>query len=192
MLTNLRRAFALSLIFLGLLGLAYPLAGTGVSMLFFKHQAEGSLVTDGPTVVGSTLIGQQWPGPRWFQGRPDGYVVTHGPGGVVVSGTEQMGPRSKALDQFVLQQAARLRREGITDPTVDLVTNSGSLVDPDISQADADSQVPAVAQANHLAQAELYKLVAAHLHGRQLGFLGAPYIDVLQLNLALAKLLPRP
>jgi K+-transporting ATPase ATPase C chain len=188
MLLHLRRAVVLSLIFLAVLGLAYPLAGTSISLLFFRYQAEGSLVTDGPQVVGSTIIGQQWPGPKWFQGRPDGYVLTNKPDQVVVSGTEQLGPRSKALKYFVAQQAARLKREGIEDPTVDLVTNSGSLVDPDISLADANVQVPAVAKANHLPEAVLYKLARSQLHGRQLGFLGAPYIDVLDLNLALAKL----
>jgi len=191
MLVNLRRSFIISLVFLAVLGLAYPFAGTGFSMLFFKHQAEGSLITDGPKVVGSTLIGQAWPGPKWFQGRPDGNVLTNKPGQVVVSGTEQLGPRSKALEQFVAQQAARLKKEGII-PTADLVTTSGSLVDPDISQADADTQVPAVARANHLPAAELYRLVASQLHGRELGFLGAPYVDVLDLNLALARLQPAP
>ncbi len=188
MLTNLRRAVVLSFVFLAVLGLGYPLAGTGVAMLFFKHQAEGSLVTDGGRVVGSALIGQQWPGPKWFQGRPDGYVLVNKPDQVVVSGTEQLGPRSLALEQFVARQAARLRREGISRPTVDLVTTSGSLVDPDISLADADAQVPAVARANHLPAAELYKMARQELHHRELGFLGAPYIDVLELNVALARL----
>jgi len=188
MLTHLRRSFVLALIFLALLGLAYPFAGTGASLALFKHQAEGSLVTEGHDVVGSVLIGQQWPGPKWFQGRPDGYVLTNKPDQVVVSGTEQLGPRSKALEQFVAQQADRLKAEGIDDPTVDLVTTSGSLVDPDISEVDADVQVPAVAKADHLPEAELYKLVKSELRGRELGFLGAPYIDVLDLNLALARL----
>ena len=198
MLVNLRRAVILSLVFLAFLGLAYPFAGTGVSMLFFKHQAEGSFVTDGSKVVGSTLIEQTWPGPRWFQGRPDGAVVTcnaspapvlcsKDPRGVILSASVQLGPRSKALEQFVAQQAARLKQEGIV-PTNDLVTNSGSLVDPDISRQDANVQVPAVAKANGLPQAELYKLVASHVTGRELGFLGAPYVNVLQLNLALAAL----
>ena len=187
MLVNLRRAFILSLIFLAVLGLAYPFAGTGLSMVFFKHQAEGSFVTDGPKVVGSTLIEQAWPGPEWFQGRPDGGFLTNKPDQVVVSGTEQLGPRSKVLEQFVAKQAALLKKEGIV-PTVDLVTNSGSLVDPDISQQDADAQVPAVARATHVPRAELYKLVASHVNGRELGFLGAPYVDVLELNIALAGL----
>ena len=105
MLAHLRRSVILSIIFIALVGLAYPLAGTGVSQLFFKGQANGSLTPDG-----STLIGQQWTGPKWFQGRPDGTVVTKGPGNVVVSGTSQLGPRSKALEEAVAKQAALLKK----------------------------------------------------------------------------------
>ncbi len=182
MIAHLRRSIVVAIFFLLLLGLAYPLVGTGLSQLFFAHQANGSLTTDG-----STLIGQSWSGPRWFQGRPDGVVRTTGPDHVIVSGTEQLGPRSKALEKFVAQQAARLKKEGIV-PTNDLVTTSGSLVDPDISPADAYAQVPAIAKARKLSPTTLRALVAAHIHGPELGFLGAPYIDVLELNLALAHL----
>lgn len=200
MLVNLRRSFLISLAFLVIFGLAYPLAGTGVSMVFFKHQAEGSLVTDGKAVVGSTLIEQDWSyqGAKWFQGRPDGSVVScesakgavscpRAASGVVVSGTQQWGPRSKALEQFVVSQATRLKAEGIV-PTNDLVTNSGSLVDPDISPTDAYDQVNAVAKANHLAVSKVRALVASQVTGRELGFLGATYVDVLDLNIALANL----
>lgn len=184
MLANLRRAFLLSLVFLGLLGLAYGYAGTGVSMLLFKHQAEGSFVKDGSGVVGSAEIEQSWTGPRWFQGRPDAALLTNKPNQVVVSGTQQWGPRSKALERFVAAEAARLKKEGIK-PTNALVTNSGSLVDPDISPSGAYAQVGAVARANHLPVAAVRALVNAHIHGRELGFLGAPYVNVLELNIAL-------
>jgi K+-transporting ATPase ATPase C chain len=177
----------MSAFFLAFLGLAYPLAGTGISLAIFHHQAEGSVVKVDGRVVGSSLISQSWSGPKWFQGRPDGTLLTNKSGQVVVSGTQQWGPRSKALVKFVEQQATRLRREGII-PTNDLVTNSGSLVDPDISPADAYAQVAAVAKANHLAPVQLRALVARHVVGRQFGFLGAPYVDVLQLNVALAGL----
>lgn len=186
MLLHLRRSVVLSLILLVVLGLAYPLAGTGLSMAIFRHQAEGSVVSYRGQVVGSALIGQAWPGPRWFQGRPDGALLTNKPGQVVVSGTQQWGPRSKALEQFVRRQVARLEREGIV-PTADLVTNSGSLVDPDISPADAYAQVAAVARADDLSPAAVRGLVARAMVGRQFGFLGAPYVDVLQLNVALAR-----
>ena len=182
MLTHLRRSVVLSVIFLVLLGLAYPLVGTGVSQVLFKHQADGSLTADG-----STLIGQSWSGPKWFQGRPDGTVVSTGPGGVVQSGTSQLGPRSKVLEQAVAKQAALLKKEGII-PTNDLVTTSGSLVDPDISPADAYAQVNAVAVARGLSVSAVRHLVATHVHTRELGFLGADYITVLELNEALARL----
>jgi K+-transporting ATPase ATPase C chain len=188
MLLNLRRAFVISVLFLAFCGLGYSLAGTGLSLVFFRGQAEGSFVKVAGKVVGSTMIGgQAWPGPKWFQGRPDAPLLTNKADQVVVSGTQQWGPRSKALYEFVLQQAARLEQEGIK-PTADLVTNSGSLLDPDISPADAYDQVPAVAKANHLPQGALRALVASHITGRELGFLGAPYVNVLELNIALAQL----
>lgn len=187
MFVHLRRSFLISLVFLAVCGLAYGWAGTGVSLLLFRHQAEGSVVKVDGAVVGSAEIGQSWQGPRWFQGRPDGQLLTNKPGSVIVSGTQQWGPRSKLLEEFVAAQAARLRREGIK-PTNDLVTNSGSLVDPDISPADAYDQVDAVARADHLPVASVRKLVASHVHGRELGFLGAPYVDVLELNIALYNL----
>ncbi|MGD0254300.1 MAG: potassium-transporting ATPase subunit C [Acidimicrobiales bacterium] len=182
MLVHLRRSVIVSIIFLVLLGLAYPLAGTGLSQVLFRHQADGSLTADG-----STLIGQQWSGPKWFQGRPDGTVVTTGPGGVVVSGTNQPGPRSKTLEKAVAKQAALLRKEGIV-PTNDLVTTSGSLVDPDISPADAYAQVNAVAAARGLSASAVRRLVATHVHSRELGFLGADYVTILELNEALVRL----
>ncbi|MHB8328663.1 MAG: potassium-transporting ATPase subunit C [Acidimicrobiales bacterium] len=182
MLVHIRRSVIISVIFLVLFGLAYPLAAVGVAQLLFRHQADGSLTADG-----STLIGQTWQGPNWFQGRPDGTVVSRGPGGVVVSGASQLGPRSRALEQAVAKQAAVLEEEGIV-PTNDLVTTSGSLVDPDIAPTDAYAQVDAVARARRLEPATLRKLVASHVHGAELGFLGAAYVDVLQLNEALARL----
>jgi K+-transporting ATPase ATPase C chain len=181
-LTHLRRSLVISLFFLIVCGLIYPLAGTGLSQLAFHHQAEGSL-----TANGSTLIGEQWTGPNWFQGRPDGTVVTTGPGHVVISGGANLGPRSKVLEEAVAKQAALLRKEGII-PTNDLVTTSGSLVDPNIAPADGYAQVAAVANARHLSQRAVRALVASKVHGAQLGFLGAPYINVLDLNNALALL----
>jgi K+-transporting ATPase ATPase C chain len=182
MLVHLRRSLILSAVFVVLLGLAYPLAGTGLAQAFLGHQANGSLTSNG-----STLIGQSWAGPRWFQGRPDGTVLTNKSDQVIVSGTNQPGPLSASLEKYVAQQAALLKQEGIV-PTNDLVTTSGSLVDPDISPTDAYAQVDAVAAARGLSPAAVRELVASHLHGRELGFLGAPYLDVLELNDALARL----
>ncbi|HEX4865945.1 MAG TPA: potassium-transporting ATPase subunit C, partial [Acidimicrobiales bacterium] len=118
MILHLRRSLLLSAIFLVLFGLAYPLAGTGLAQAFFGHQANGSLTSNG-----SSLIGQTWTGPKWFQGRPDGTVLTNKSGQVVVSGTNQPGPLSASLAKSVAQQAEVLKQEGII-PTNDLVTTS--------------------------------------------------------------------
>jgi potassium-transporting ATPase KdpC subunit len=175
MLRALRPAILVSLIFLVLTGLAYPLAETGIGQTFFSHQANGSL-----TSYGSTLVGQSWTGPRWFQGRPD----TDDP---MATGGTNLGPRSKVLVQDVRKQIALLRKEGIT-PTPDLVTTSGSAVDPDIAPVDAYAQVSAVARARGLPAAAVRRLVAEHVTGPQFGFLGSAYINVLQLNEALARM----
>lgn len=175
MLGNLRQAIGVSVFFFILLGLAYPLAETGIGQALFNHQANGSL-----TAYGSTLVGQQWHGPRWFQGRPDA-------DNPMATGGSNLGPRSKALVTAVGQQAARLRAEGIT-PTQDLVTTSGSGVDPDISPADAYAQVNAVARARGIPAADVRRLVASQVQNPQLGFLGSSYINVLQLNEKLAAL----
>lgn len=175
MLANLRQSILISAVFLVLLGLAYPLAETGIGQALFHGQANGSL-----TANGSTLIGQAWTGPRWFHGRPD----SDNP---MATGGSNLGPRSQALVQDVSKQAAALRKEGIT-PTAGLVTTSGSGVDPDISPADAYAQVPAVAKANGLPQATVRHLVDEHVTSAQFGFLGAPYVNVLQLNEAVASL----
>jgi potassium-transporting ATPase KdpC subunit len=173
MLGNLRPAVGLTIFFFILLGLAYPLAETGIGQGVFNHQANGSL-----TAYGSPLVGQKWQGPKWFQGRPD----SDNP---MSTGGTNLGPRSKALVAAVEQQMIQLRKEGIT-PTPDLVTTSGSGVDPDISAVDAYAQVNAVAKARGLPVATVRHLVATQIQQPQFGFLGSQYINVLQLNEALA------
>jgi K+-transporting ATPase ATPase C chain len=175
MISNLRPAIGASAIFFVLLGLLYPLAETGIGQAFFNHQANGSL-----TAEGSTLVGQSWSSPRWFVGRPDA-------DNPMVTGGTNLGPRSKVLVKDVSLQIAALRKDGIT-PTADLVTTSGSGVDPDIAPADAYAQVDVVAKARHLPMAEVRQLVAAQVRRPALGFLGGAYINVLQLNEALAGL----
>jgi K+-transporting ATPase ATPase C chain len=173
MLRGLRPAILVSLMFLVLLGLAYPLAETGIGQAFFSRQANGSL-----TANGSPLAGQAWTSPRWFQGRPDA-------DNPMATGGTNLGPRSEVLVRAVRRQIALLQREGIT-PTPNLVTTSGSGVDPDIAPADAYAQVSAVARARGLPVAAVRRLVAEHVVSPQLGFLGSAYINVLQLNEALA------
>ena len=175
MLTDLRRSILVSAVFFVLLGLAYPLAETGIGQAFFSHQANGSL-----TPNGSALVGQTWAGPRWFQGRPDADNPT-------ATGGTNLGPRSKVLIAAVQKQITLLKKEGITT-TADLVTTSGSGVDPDIAPVDAYAQVNAVAKARGLPVAAVRHLVATHIHQPELGFLGASYINVLDLNEALAGL----
>ena len=149
MLANLRTCagVGVTVFFFVLLGLLYPLAETGIGQALFTHQANGSLSADG-----STLVGQHWTGPQWFQGRPD----TDDP---MATGGTNLGPRSKELVKTVRQQVAALRKEGIT-PTPDLVTTSGSGVDPDIAPVDAYAQVNAVAKARGLPVADVRQLVA--------------------------------
>ena len=175
MFANLRPAFGITLVFFVLLGLAYPLAETGIGQALFSHQANGSL-----TSYGSTLVGQTWKGPRWFQGRPDA-------DNPMATGGTNLGPRSEALVKAVGQQITELKQEGIT-PTPDLVTTSGSGVDPDIAPVDAYAQVNAVSKARGVPVAEVRQLVASQTHQAQFGFLGSAYINVLQLNEALAGL----
>ncbi|GAA5200108.1 potassium-transporting ATPase subunit KdpC [Rugosimonospora acidiphila] len=175
MWVNLRRAVLVSLAFFVLLGLAYPLAETGIGQLLFHHQANGSL-----TANGSERIGQTWSGPQWFQGRPDGDDPT-------ATGGSNLGPRSQELSDDVKKQMDALKKEGIT-PTNGLVTTSGSGVDPDISPDDAYAQVAAVAKARGLSQDKVRQLVKDHIDGPQFGFLGASHVNVLELNEALAAL----
>ena len=175
MLVQVRRAVVVSIIFFVLLGLAYPALETGIGSVFFSHQAGGSL-----TANGSTLVGQQWKGPQWFQGRDD-------PDNPAATGSANYGPRSEAFVKILEARVRLLRSEGIT-PTADLVTGSGSGVDPDISPADADAQANAVAKANGLAVAVVRRLIASRIVGPQFDFLGGSYVNVLQLNEALARL----
>jgi K+-transporting ATPase ATPase C chain len=175
MASHLRPAIGVSAIFFVLLGLLYPLAETGIGQALFSHQANGSL-----TAEGSALVGQSWNGPRWFVGRPDA-------DNPMATGGTNLGPRSKVLVQATRQEITALKRQGIT-PTADLVTTSGSGVDPDIAPADAYAQVRAVAKARGLPTAEVRQLVTSQIQQPQFGFLGSPYINVLQLNAALAAL----
>jgi K+-transporting ATPase ATPase C chain len=175
MVGNLRQAIGVTIFFFVLLGLLYPLAETGIGQALFNHAANGSLSANG-----STLVGQQWQGPQWFQGRPD----SDDP---MATGGSNLGPRTKELVTDVQQQIAKLKKEGIT-PTQDLITTSGSGVDPDISPADAYAQVNAVAHARGVSVAAVNKLVAAQVKQPELGFLGSSYINVLNLNEGLAAL----
>jgi len=187
MLTDLRRgAVALAAVTV-LVGLAYPLLMFGVGQATLRGPADGSLVwgADG-RVVGSRLIGQSFDAPGYFWGRPsaagDGYDAG-------ASGASNLGPTSARLADTVRRRvdallAANLGRT-VADIPAELVTASGSGLDPDISPAAAEFQVPRVAAARRLDPARVRALVRRHTRGRDLGFLGEPRVNVLQLNLAL-------
>ncbi len=197
MLIHLRRAVVLSLLSMIVVGFAYAAAGTGVAQALFPFQANGSL-----TARGSTLIGQNWSSPRWFHGRPDdtGPYATNAATGVVggdnplvangvhgQSGATNLGPRSRTLLADTHALVRYWHRLGVS-PTPDLVTTSGSGVDPDISPLDALVQIPMVSRATGVSPRALRRLIAQHSHGPQFGFLGASYVDVLRLNEGLARL----
>lgn len=195
MLRQLRPAFVMILALSVLTGLAYPLAITGVAQLVFPQQANGSLIRRGGVVIGSSLIGQQFAAAGYFHGRPSALTGTdpNDPSKTVAtpydaanSGGSNLGPTAKALIDRVRGDAARLAAENPAVPVpVDLVTSSASGLDPDISPAAALFQLPRVARARHRPEAELRGLIAACTEGRILGFLGAPRVNVLRLNLAL-------
>ncbi len=179
----------MAVICLVLFGFVYALAGTGVAQLLFKHQADGSI-----TANGSTLIGQNWSSPKFFHGRPDDtgpYTTGDNPlvanGVAGESGATNLGPRSKTLLADTKALVKYWHKLGV-DPTPDLVTTSGSGYDPDISPQDAIVQIPMVAKATGLSPTVLRALIAKESHSAEFGFLGASYVDVLQLNTALAKL----
>ena len=194
MIDHLRRSIIIALVF-AVLTFAYAYAGTGVSQALFGHQANGSITADG-----SPLIGQNWSSPKWFHGRPDDTgpyaasktqsggdnpLVANGTNGS--SGATNLGPRSKTLLSNTQQLVAYWHALGV-NPTPDLVTTSGSGYDPDISPADAIVQIPMVSNATGISPAALMTLIKKETHRAELGFLGSKYIDVLQLNEALARM----
>ena len=169
-----------------ILGLIYPLVMTGLAQALFPHQANGSLVTVNGKVVGSSIIGQLWTKPQYFHGRPsaagkNGYDPT-------ATGGTNYGPSSKKLIDSTRATIATLKKENpnATVPIpMDLVTSSGSGIDPDISPQAAYYQAPRVAQARSMNVQAVDDLIARNTEGRTFGFLGEPRVNVLRLNLAL-------
>jgi K+-transporting ATPase ATPase C chain len=175
MIRVLRRSLILSLIFLVVLGLAYPAVEVAINSTLFPRRAAGSI-----TPYGSPLIGQHWTGQRWFHGRPDA-------DNPLATGGTNLGPRSKELLYQTKALIKRYEHLGVT-PTEELVTTSGSGVDPDISPQSAYIQVPLVAKATGISTTKLDELIHSQIQGPDFSILGQRYVDVLKLNEALAHL----
>ena len=186
---NLRIAALMTVVTTLLLGVAYPLAVTGLAQVFFRDQANGQLIERDGKVIGSRLIGQTFTSPGYFHGRPSaagtGYDAANSAG-------TNLGPTNKKLIEAVAANAAAARKEnpdGCLEPCrgvpVDLVTTSASGLDPHISPAAALFQVPRVARERQRSEDEIRALLTEHTEGRQWAFLGEPRVNVLLLNLAL-------
>src|SRR5580765_3765524 len=186
MRAHIRPALVLLILFSVLTGLIYPAVVTGVAQLVFPRQANGSLIVRAGKVMGSSLIGQPFDDPRYFWGRPS--ATSPLPYNAASSSGSNQGPTNPALYDAVKGRVAALRAAdpGNTAPVpVDLVTASGSGLDPHISPAAALYQVGRVAKVRKLDEAAVRQLVERHVEGRQLGVLGEPRVNVLRLNLAL-------
>jgi K+-transporting ATPase ATPase C chain len=189
MLRQLRYAAIFLVAFTLLCGVIYPLCVTGIGQLFFHHQTNGSLIESNGTVIGSELIGQPFSDPSYFWGRLS--ATAPFPYNAAASSGSNLGPSNPALIDEV---QARINALKAVDPDntlpipVDLVTSSGSGLDPDISIAAADYQINRVARYRNLTVAQVSALVKKYTTGRQFGILGEPRVNVLELNLALDNL----
>jgi K+-transporting ATPase ATPase C chain len=192
MISQLRPAFFMLLIFTVITGVIYPLAVTGIAQVVFPHQANGSLIMVNGKAVGSELIGQQFDEPKYFWGRisETGTFAYNAFNAENLTGSSgsNFGPLNPDLTKMVQARIDALKAadpENTLPIPVDLVTSSGSGLDPHISIAAAMYQVHRVAQARGLSDAQVKTLVDKYTQGRQLGFLGEPTVNFLELNLAL-------
>lgn len=189
MLRMFRPAIVLFAFLVVLTGLLYPALITGIAQVFFPLQANGSLITQNGQVVGSALIGQQFTDPKYFWGRPSD--TADQPYNAAASGGSNLGPTNPALVKAVAERIAALKAVDSTNNQpipVDLVTSSGSGLDPDISVAAAGYQAARVAQARGLSLDQVQGLIHQYTTERTFGILGEPRVNVLQLNLALDQL----
>jgi K+-transporting ATPase ATPase C chain len=195
MLREIRPAILVLVVLTLITGLAFPLAMTGIAGILFPTQAQGSLIEKDGKVIGSALIGQEWKEDKYFHGRPsatlapdlaDSTKTVSAPYNAANSGGSNLGPTSKALADRLKEDVEKLKAENSNAAVpVDLVTTSGSGLDPDISPEAAMFQVPRVAKARNLPEDRVRQLVADNTKGRLAGLLGEPRVNVLALNLAL-------
>jgi K+-transporting ATPase ATPase C chain len=201
MLKEIRPAIVILLALTVITGAAYPLAMTGIAEAVFPKQAQGSLIERDGKVVGSTLIGQEFKGDDYFHGRPsatlgpdpqDATKTVPQPYNAINSMGSNLGPTSQALNDRIKDDVEKLKAENPSMPVpVDLVTTSGSGLDPNISPDGALFQVPRVAKARKLPEGKVRALVTANTEGRFAGLLGEPRVNVLALNLALDAASPK-
>jgi K+-transporting ATPase ATPase C chain len=187
---NLITAVLMTIVTTVLLGLLFPLVITGLAQVLFPRQANGELVTRNGALVGSTLIGQQFSSPGYFHSRPSsagtGYDADN-------SGGSNLGPTNQTLMARVQGDADRLQAENPTAAIpMDLLTTSGSGLDPHISPEAAEFQVPRIAKERGLTEDAVRNAVRRHTESRQFGFLGEPRVNVLELNLTLDQIAPKP
>jgi K+-transporting ATPase ATPase C chain len=195
MLKEIRPAIVILIALTAITGLAYPLAMTGLANVLFPVQAQGSLIEKNGQVIGSSLIGQSFTQDKYFHGRPSATTVADpndstktvpAPYNAANSSGSNLGPTSQALNDRVKADVEKLRAENPSMPVpADLVTTSGSGLDPDISPESALFQVPRVAKARNVPEEAVRKLVADHVQGRFADLLGEPRVNVLALNMAL-------
>ena len=197
MLKEIRPAIVFIVALTLITGVAYPFAMTGIARVIFPSQSQGSLVERDGKVVGSGLIGQEFKGDGYFHGRPSATVAPDpddstksvpAPYNAANSGGSNLGPTNKALIERVQGDVEKLKQENASAPIpTDLVTASGSGLDPHISPAAALFQVPRVAKARNMPEDRLRRLVDEHIEDRTFGLLGEPRVNVLALNLALDR-----
>ena len=197
MLRQIRPALVLLVLMTGLTGIAYPLFMAGVAQVLFPQEAAGSLIEKDGKVVGSELIGQNFTDDKYFHGRPsattdtdpnDATKTVPAPYNAGNSGGSNAGPTSKSLIERVQGDVEMLKKEKDGPIPVDMVTTSGSGLDPHITPANAEFQVPRVAKARGLSEDKVRQLVAKNTEGRVIGIFGEPRVNVLKLNLALNAL----